>query len=225
MTALPRNVREGGGVGQTLVLTVGYVGLGVLAFYLSVRTPSPSVFSTLSLLGFVAVSGWMFVSERYQVTLAVLAAYLGMLDGFLKLKTGSQLATLGRDLLLYAIVAGALVRFLLRKEPIRLPPLSGWILAFAMVVIVGIANPGSYPLIHGLASVRPHLEFVPLFFFGYLVMRNPARLRAFLVLLLVCGAANGVVGAIQFNLTPDQLAAWGPGYSKFIKGSGALAGR
>jgi glycosyltransferase involved in cell wall biosynthesis len=167
----------------------------------------------------------MFLSERYAVTLGVLALYLGLLDGFLKLKTGSQFATLGRDILLYAIVLGALARFSMRANGIQLPPLSGWILAFTLLVLVGIFNPGSYPILHGLASVRPHLEFVPLFFFGYEVMRTRKRLRMFLVLLLICGAANGIVNFVQFNLTPAQLAAWGPGYNNFINGSGGLAGR
>src|SRR3954454_9990019 len=107
MTALPRNVRANGGVGSTLGLTLGYAGLAAFSLYLALHTPTPSVLSTVSLLGFVGVSGWMFLSERYEVTLLVLTLYLGLLDGFLKLKTGSQLTTLGRDLLLYAIVAGA----------------------------------------------------------------------------------------------------------------------
>src|SRR4051794_38309677 len=115
MTALPRNVRENGGVGPTLGMMLAYAGLGLLALYLALQNPTPSVVSTLSLLGFVGIGGWMFFSERYEVTLAALALYLGLFDGFLKLKTGSQLATLGRDLLLYAVVAGAIVRFLLRK--------------------------------------------------------------------------------------------------------------
>src|SRR3954465_13842962 len=110
MTALPRNVRANGGVGPTLGLIVAYVALGIFSLLLAYRTPSPSLLSTLSLLGFLAVGGWMFLSERYAVTLGVLLLYLGLLDGFLKLRTGSQLTTLGRDLLLYAIVGGALAR-------------------------------------------------------------------------------------------------------------------
>src|SRR4051812_46037640 len=101
MTALPRNVRENGGVGPTLGLTCVYAGLGAFCLYLSLRNATPSVLSTLSLLGFLGVGGWMFLSERYEATLLVLTLYLGLLDGFLKLKTGSQLTTLGRDLLLY----------------------------------------------------------------------------------------------------------------------------
>jgi hypothetical protein len=171
------------------------------------------------------VAGWMFLSERYEWTLAVLVLYLGLLDGFVKLSSGSQFATLGRDVLLYAIVAGAIARLLLRRQHVVLPPLSGWVLAFVLVVLVSVLHPGSYPMSHAIPSVRPHLEFVPLFFLGYFVMRTKARLRGFLVLLLICGAANGVVNAIQFNMDAEQLAAWGPGYNRLVNGEGALAGR
>jgi hypothetical protein len=47
----------------------------------------------------------------------------------------------------------------------------------------------------------------------------------FLLLLCVIAAANGIVSLIQFNLSRDQLASWGPGYSKLIFGSGNLSGR
>ena len=37
--------------------------------------------------------------------------------------------------------------------------------------------------------------------------------------------ANGVVSTIQTQLTPAQLAAWGPGYSELINGTGNVSGR
>ncbi|MEA2269600.1 MAG: hypothetical protein QOC64_2210, partial [Solirubrobacteraceae bacterium] len=199
----------------------------LIAFTLAVttRVPDPSALSTLALVGVLAVGGWMFVSERYALSLAVLCLYLGLLDGFLKMATGHQVTTLGRDVLLYGIVGGALARIAVRKTALALPPLTGWVLAFALIVLVGALNPGSYPLVHALGALRPHLEFVPLFFFGYVVMRDARRLRMFLVLLLVCGAANGIVGVVQYNLTPRQLASWGPGYSQRLEGAGGVAGR
>ncbi len=140
--------------------------------------------------------------------------YIGLADGYLKLKTGSSHATLLRDVLLYAITVGAIVRLAVRGETIRWPPLSGWVLAWVIVVAAQIANPENGTLAHSIASVRPHAEWVPLFFLAYFVMRSRARLRAFLLILLVIAAANGVVGLIQVNLTPGQLADWGPGYSQ-----------
>jgi hypothetical protein len=173
----------------------------------------------------IGVALWMFLSERLELTLGVLLLYLGVADGYLKLKTGSSMVTLGRDVLLYAIALGAFLRLLMRREPIRMPALSGWILALVGIVLVQMLNPGSQGVAHTLGALRPHLEFIPLFFLGYATLRSNARLRNFIFLLVVVGAANGVVSLIQFNLTPDQLSAWGPGYAKRIKGTGDVAAR
>jgi glycosyltransferase involved in cell wall biosynthesis len=210
--------RRGRGVPRYLGSAAVCAGLIVVTLAVAYRMKSPSAVGILSVIGFVGIGSWMFVSERYRVSLAIVLLYLGLLDGYIKLSTGNTYATVGRDILLYSVVGGALARLSLRRQPLTLPPLSGWLLAWVLVVLVCVANPGSYPLPHALAGVRQHVEFVPLFFFGYLIMRDPRHLRVFLVLLLVCGAANGVVNAIQYNLTPDQLAAWGPGYNKFING-------
>ena len=96
--------------------------------------------------------------------------------------------------------------------------------AWVAVVLVQLANPDNGTWIHSLASVRPHAEWVPLFFFAYAVMKSKARIRNFLLLIVVLAAANGVVAQVQANLTPEQLADWGPGYEKAITGSGGTEG-
>jgi hypothetical protein len=168
---------------------------------------------------------WLFCSERYEYTLAVLLLYLGLLDGYLKLRTNSSTITLVRDALLYAIALGALARQILRRRPLTLPPLGGWVLLYTGLVLVQLFNPGNVSTGHALAALRPHLEFVPLFFLGYLAVRSTRRLRGLFVLLLVVAAANGVVGYLQFRLTPAQLAAWGPGYAARVYGTGPVSGR
>jgi len=168
---------------------------------------------------------WLFFSERYERSLAVLVLYLGLLDGVVKLASGSSVATLGRDLLLYAIMLGALARMILRRQRVLLPPLSGFVLAWIAVVVMQVANPADISLLHALASLRQHLEFVPLFFFGYAVLRSRRRLAWLLGLLLVIGAANGLVSLIQSQLTPAQLAAWGPGYRGLEFGTGLEVAR
>lgn len=162
---------------------------------------------------------WLFLSERYEVTLSVLLLYLGLADGVVKLASGSSIATLGRDLLLYSIVVGAVLRLILCKTPLTLPFLSGLVFAWVAVCAMQVANPSGLSLVHSIASLRQHLEFVPLFFFGYAVLRDRRRLAWLLGLLLVVGAANGVASLIQRGLTPDQLAAWGPGYRSLELGS------
>jgi hypothetical protein len=215
-------------VNRFLVATGVGGAAGLVALGFTMQVGDPSIVVGVAIMAVLAACIWMFLSERYALTLGLLLLYLGLADGFLKLRTGNPQATLVRDVLLYAIVGGALARFAIAREGIRLPPLSGWPLAWVLVALVAVFNPGSYPFGHALPSLRPHLEFVPLFFFGYLIMRDQRRLRTMLVLLLVVGAANGVVGAIQFNLTPEQMAAWGPGYHNFILGGaegGHVSGR
>jgi hypothetical protein len=199
--------------------------LTVLCLAVTTHLPAPGVVSVAAVIVVLGATALMLFSEKYGWSLVVLMLYLGLADGYLKLSTGSQPVTLVRDLLLYAIVAGALVRAIVRKESMPLPPLAGWVIAWIVVVLVQIANPDNGTLTHSIASVRPHLEFVPLFFLGYLVMRSKATLRNFLLLLLVVAAINGIVGLIQLNESPSQLASWGPGYAKAINGEGTVSAR
>jgi hypothetical protein len=192
---------------------------------LTAKLPHPSPLMIVAVLVIIAATVWFLISERYEWTLAVLMLYIGLADGYLKLRTGSSSVTLVRDLLLYAIVFGALLRAAVRHQPLELPPLGGWVVAWTLVVVVQIANPHNGTLTHSIASLRPQLEWVPLFFLGFLVMRSKARLRAFLVLLVVIGALNGVVGLVQLNMSPAQLSAWGPGYAKAIDGESTVSPR
>jgi hypothetical protein len=160
----------------------------------------------------------LFLSEHYELTLAVLLLYLGLLDGFLKLESGSNLATLGRDAVLYAIVLGAVVRMILRKTPLIVPPFTGIVVVWVAVCVVQLANPADHSILHSIAALRQHLEFVPLFFFGYFVMRSERRLTVLFVLLVVVAAANGIASLAQWQLTPSQLSSWGPGYANLIHG-------
>lgn len=199
--------------------------LAVLCLVVTTHLPAPTLVSVLAVTVVLGATTLMLFSERYEWSLVVLMLYIGLADGYLKLSTNSQGVTLVRDLMLYAIVVGALVRAIVRRRPLPLPPLAGWVIAWTVVVCVQIANPHNGTLVHSVASVRPHLEWVPLFFLGYMVMRSKRRLRGFLVLLLVIAAVNGVVGLIQLNESPSQLAAWGPGYAKAINGEATVSAR
>jgi hypothetical protein len=173
----------------------------------------------------VGVAAWMFFSEHYERTLAVLALYLGLFDGYLKLKTGSTTATLGRDVLLYAITSGALLRLILQHRPIRVSPLALVVAAWVVICLVQVLNPVVPSITHAFAGVRQHIEFVPLFFLGYAFMRSERHLIGLFWLLVVVAAANGVVSLVQSGLTPAQLASWGPGYHNEVFGTAAQTGR
>jgi hypothetical protein len=172
----------------------------------------------------VLAVGYLFSTRRTGVALAIVLLYLGLLDGYLRLRSGHANLTLARDVLLYAVAGGVLVRAVVTGRRLELPPLSGWVLAFVVVVGVQVANPAAQSLGTSLAGIRPHLEFVPLFFLAYWTMRDARSLRVFLALLLTVGAANGVVGYVQSTLTPNQLASWGPGYRERVLGQQGFVG-
>jgi hypothetical protein len=161
----------------------------------------------------VGIPLWLLMTRRTGLALAVVLLYMGLLDGFIKLKTGGQAATLGRDIVLYAVAIGMVMR---ARGPFRLPALGGWVLAWALVFLVQLANPGNYSISHAAASLRQDLEFVPLFFIGYAALRSHASLHAFFALLLAIATINGAVAAYQGTLTPGQLATWGPGYNNLV---------
>lgn len=217
------NLRANGLVGQ------GLTGLLVAAFAAGLTYLVTSRTTVLGVAAAVAVVGalWFASTRHAPLALALLMLYLGLLDGYLKLASGSSLVTFARDILLYGIVAGQLARSLARRTPLPAPPLSGWILTFVVLVLVQLFNPADGSLSHSVAGIRQHLEFVPLFFLTYTFVRTTRALRAFVVLLLVIAAANSAVNWVQFHLTPQQLAGWGAGYAERINGQGGflLAGR
>ena len=174
--------------------------------------------------GFFLVVAWCLAHRRVEQTLAAMALYLGLLDGYIKLRTGSSTVTLARDALVFAIAAGALLRAVAARERFVLPPLGGFVVAFVVVVLVELANPASRGLTASFAGVRQHLEFVPLFFLGYAFLRTESQIRKALLVLVLCAAAGGVVSYIQSRLSPDQLAAWGAGYAERIYGTGLFTG-
>jgi hypothetical protein len=209
---------------QPVLLTVATAAAAVWIGTAGLQSRSAFVHEAVPVL-LVPLALWLFFSERYEVTLAVLLLYLGLLDGVLKLASGSTLATLGRDVVLYAITLGAVVRMVLRKTPLTLPPFTGFALAWLAVCVMQVANPADISVAHAIASLRQHLEFVPLFFFGYFLLRSERRLIGLLMLLIIVAAANGIVELIQTQMTPAQLASWGPGYRVLEFGIGDIVPR
>jgi hypothetical protein len=206
-------------------LAAGSIAL-LIALAVVVRMPHPNYV----LVGGLIVGGLgvvtLVVSTRYEVTVTLVALYLGLLDGPIKLESASQAASATRDVLIFAIVIGMLVRLLNRHERVRMPPLSGWVVAFVAIVLIQAANPETSGVLKVLGGFRQQLEWVPFFFFGYILMRSKGRFRKLFLLLGVLALANGLVGAYQARLSPTQLAGWGPGYGEKIKGTpGGLSGR
>lgn len=213
---------------ELLLAGVGAFVPLVLALAISVAMPKPTVGSVVlvagAALGAVGVV-MLMVSTRYAVTLALLALYLGLLDGPIKLESASKAASALRDVLIAAVVIGMIMRIPLKKERLSMPSLSGWVLAFVAVVLIEALNPHTSGILKSLGGYRQQLEWVPFFFFGYLIMRSKQRFRQLFLLLGVIALANGVAGAYQARLSPGQLASWGPGYSNLEGGGVHLTGR
>ncbi len=208
---------------ERLLLCLTFLVPVVLALAISVQMPSPNVRSVLEVLvltlGAIGVVA-LVLSTRYAVTLTLLALYLGLLDGPIKLESTSRLASGFRDVLIVAIGLGMIMRLGLKRERVTLPPLASWVLAFVAVVLVEALNPRTGGLLKAVGGYRQQLEFVPFFFFAYLIMRSKQRFRQLFLILGVIALANGVVGTVQSRLSPAQLARWGPGYNQRLSGNG-----
>jgi len=206
------------------LMLLGLAGLVTLAVSLglTLEVPHPNILLTLGLI--VAVLGILIliVSTRYALTLGLIALYLGLLEGPVKLGSGGgAAASASRDVLVLAISLGAVVRIMVRRERVRLPPLSGWVLAFTALVLVEAFNPQTRGILKVIGGFRQQLEWMPFFFFGYLLMRSKASFRKYFLLLGVIALANGAVGVYQSRISPSQLASWGPGYRELAEGGGA----
>jgi len=197
-----------------------------LGLAISVAVPHPSFL----LMFVVAIGGIgivaLMVSPRYEVTLMLVALYLGLLEGPVKLGSGGhEAAAVVRDVLIFSIVLGAILRMIVKRERIRLPALSVWPLAFVACVLVQAFNPNTHGIVKILGGFRQQLEWVPFFFFGYAIMRSKQRFRKLFLLLGVIALANGVVSTYQTRLSPAQVASWGPGYRELVLGTNGLGGR
>ena len=150
----------------------------------------------------------LIVNSRLELTVGLLAVYLGLLDGPVKLGIGRSEATAAvRNVLILAICLGAVMRLLARRERVKLPALFGWVLAFVAIVVVDAFNPKTHGILHVLGGFRQQMQWIPFFFFGYVLMRSKKRFRQLFVIVGVIGLANGVVAAYQTSLSRAQLAA------------------
>ncbi|MCW3030181.1 MAG: hypothetical protein JWM66_314 [Solirubrobacterales bacterium] len=188
-----------------------------LALGVTIALPSASLTLVLALIAGAIGIVALIVCTRLEVTVTLVALYLGLLDGPVKLFTNTREVTAAiSDVLIVAICLGVLMRMAVRRERITMPPLSGWVLAWVVLVVVNAFNPRTEGILHVLGGFRQQLQFVPFFFFGYALMRSKRRFRQLFIIMGVIALANGVVAAYQTKLTPSQLAGWGPGYHNLI---------
>ncbi len=133
-----------------------------LALAISLEVSKPNLLLVLGLiaggLGIVALVS----SDRYPVTLTLVVLYLGLLEGPVKLGSGAhEAASVIRDILIFAVVLGAMLRLLVKRESITLPPMSAWVLAYAALVLVEAFNPSTHGILKILGGFRQQLEWTP----------------------------------------------------------------
>lgn len=204
---------------RRLVTFIAGVIAALIALGLAIAIPLTS--APLMIAALVAVT--LVVALIFWIPLELgvvfLGFYLGMLDGPVKLLAHSQYASVGRDVLIAAVSAGAILRILVKKEQLRFPPLSGWVLAFVGLVVVGAFNPKTASVLKVLGGFRQNLEWVPFFFFGYALMRSKRRFTQLFVILGVMAVANAAIATYQTQIPISQLASWGPGYAQLVNGN------
>lgn len=194
----------------------------VLALGIAVAVPKPNPLLVLGVIGGALGIVALVAFPRLEVTVGFLVVYLGCINGPLKLivSAGAVSAAL-QDVVLLAVCLGVVLRLTVSRRPVRLPALSGWVIAFALVVLIEAFNPKTHGLLKIVAGFRQQLEWVPFFFFGYLLMRSKDRFRKAFLILGVIALANGIVATVQTQLSPSQVASWGPGYSARVEGPAA----
>lgn len=207
-----RGLYGAGGALLAMVLVAITIAIGV-------AMPKPNYALVLGgIVGALALAA-LVMSPRLDWTVGGLVFFLGCVDGPLKLisKTGTVGSAL-QNVLIGAILVGLIVRHVMSGKRLVIPPLAGWAIAFAAVVLVEAFNPKTLNALKALAGIRDQLQFVPFFIFGWLLVRSKARLRKAFLLLGVIALANGVVSSYQTRLSPAQAASWGAGYEQKFTG-------
>ena len=204
---------------RKVATVIGAVAAIAIALGVSVASPAPNFALVFGLI----VAAVLIVALVFWVDLetgvTILAVYLGTLDGPVKLLAHNHYASATRDVLIAAVSIGAILRMIANRERVKLPALSGWVIAFSALVIVEAANPKTHGILKTLGGYRQQLEWVPFFFFGYALIRSKKRFAQMFVIIGVIGLANGVIATYQSQIPPGQLAAWGPGYGEEVNGN------
>lgn len=170
-------------------------------------------------------AAWFLTTRHVGAALLVLGVYLATLDGPIRLFSGLSATSAGRDILAYALATNVFLRRRSGQERRAHPPYLTVIVAIVALCCAQLLNPYNNSVAYSLVALRPHLEWLPMFYLGYVLLRDLTSLRAASIVLSLVSVANGVVGLVQFLLTPAQLAAWGPGYDSLVFGGGVRAGR
>jgi hypothetical protein len=201
------------------MLVTGLTALVPAGLALAITLGFPTVGLPVALgiiVGAVALFA-LVLCTRLEISVTMILIYIMMIDGPVKMLTSYREETrLLADVTILAVCAGAVMRIVVKRQRVVLPPLSGWVIAWVALVVVNAFNPKTQGILAVLGGFAQQLQFVPFFFFGFALMRSKRRFRQLFIIVAVGATASGVVAAYQTTLTPSQLASWGPGYQNLI---------
>lgn len=153
---------------------------------------------------------WLFVG------VCVSFGYLMLADGYLRLSTGDDRLRVARDVVPILMILVGLPYMVVHRTRIPRMPMFAGVVVLVLLTAVQVLNPASTSLSATVLAMRPHLEWLPFFIFGFVAISSARRLEILGALIVVCAAVNGAVSLYQSGLTPDQLASWGPGYETLL---------
>lgn len=191
-----------------------------------------SIFGGLKIALALLIGGltllWFLTTERISLALLLLIAYLGICEGYFKLMSSGTLffvAYAVRNILVAALILNLLIKAYNRKLDeigygFTWPPFSLIIGFYFLWCIISIFHPEGINLVNSIAGVRPHIEFVPLYFIGFLVCKKePQWFVQLLIVLVIIGVLNSVAAIHQYRIGPEALPqVWGAGYEKLVAG-------
>lgn len=188
-----------------------------LALLITVGFPSITLPAALAVIAGAIGLVALVMCSRLEITVTGILLYLLLIDGPVKMLTSQREETrLLADAVILAVCIGAGMRIVVQRQRIVLPPLSGWVIAWVALVVVNAFNPKTQGILAVLGGFSQLLQFVPFFFFGFVLMRSKRRFRQLFIIVGVAATASGLVAAYQTTLTPSQLSSWGPGYQMLI---------
>jgi hypothetical protein len=209
-----RRLRDGL-TASAVALVIGAATIGI-----AIAVPKPSIPFALGGIAVAVLVGWLAATPRLERSVTVLVIFLGCVNGPLKLVANAGVLSSGlQDVMIFAIVLGLIFRMLVSRTPARLPPLSGWVIAWIVLVLVEAFNPETHGILKAFGGWRQELQWVPFFWFGYLLIRTPQRFRLMFWVLGVVSLLNAFASTGQTQASPEEIASLGSGYNQRVFGA------
>jgi hypothetical protein len=184
----------------------------------------------LSLLGFGSL--YIFFSRDALVTVCLVLIFATCFEAPLKYLSDERVLNLtgylGRDILLYTLVVANFMAYFIRRNRTfknsqrTVIPLLLLIVCFLLHLMTQVFNPAAVSPVPSFLNSRIFWEMLPLYFIGFISLRSKKDWRVLFFTFLVVTTINGIVGAYQASVGPDEIVNWGPGYKEQIIDAGRV---